>query len=534
LTEVSTFDDYDDYMAGTSSQIVEYAYDAFNRLIVRTLDADGSSGTGDIEKSVYAYDGDQIALQFDKTSANGSASALSASDLSHRYLWNSQAVDQLFADEKVTSLGTAGSMLWALTDHENSIRDLATYDSGTDTTTVANHRIYDSYGNLESQTNSAVDCLFGWTGRYKDSATGLQNNLNRWYDPTTGTWISKDPISFAAGDANLYRYVFNNPLVYVDPTGLSFWSDYWYYLTHPSAMDSDLQTAHTVAVSMIAVGGGGLAGIGVGTLAAGTLVEAGMGCEAATVVGSIVGSEIGGTVGGRLGRCLDGETAGAIGQIGGSILGGMTDPVCFAAGTPLLTPNGTKPIEQFQVGDLVLSSPEDDPNGPVVAKRVEKVFERSSVLFDLHVAGKLIRTTAEHPFYVRGKGWTAAKSLVAGDLLRSHDGQWLAVESANDSGEVAPVYNMRVEEYHTYFVGSAEWGFSVWVHNTCDKIIEDTTKSEKALENALNGKNLDEIETAEEQINGIQKAQKGFWKQQRGFNNNPDDWNEPLIPGLNG
>lgn len=29
------------------------------------------------------------------------------------------------------------------------------------------------------------------------------------------------------------------------------------------------------------------------------------------------------------------------------------------------------------------------------------------------------------------------------------------------------VYNMRVEEYHTYFVGSAEWGFSVWVHNAC-------------------------------------------------------------------
>ena len=27
------------------------------------------------------------------------------------------------------------------------------------------------------------------------------------------------------------------------------------------------------------------------------------------------------------------------------------------------------------------------------------------------------------------------------------------------------VYNLRIEEYHTYFVGSAEWGFSVWAHN---------------------------------------------------------------------
>jgi hypothetical protein len=31
----------------------------------------------------------------------------------------------------------------------------------------------------------------------------------------------------------------------------------------------------------------------------------------------------------------------------------------------------------------------------------------------------------------------------------------------------AAVYNLEVEEYHTYFVGSEEWGFSVWAHNAC-------------------------------------------------------------------
>jgi RHS repeat-associated protein len=127
---------------------------------------------------------------------------------------------RMFADEKVSSLGTAGSMLWALTDHENSVRDLAAYDSGTDTTTIANHRIYDAYGNLTSETDSAVDCLFGYTGRQFDESTGLQNNLNRWYDPTTGRWLSQDPMSFAAGDANLYRYVGNNVTTLTDPLGL--------------------------------------------------------------------------------------------------------------------------------------------------------------------------------------------------------------------------------------------------------------------------------------------------------------------------
>lgn len=45
-------------------------------------------------------------------------------------------------------------------------------------------------------------------------------NLNRWYDPKVGRWISKDPIGFAAGDANLYRYVGNGPTNWFDPNGL--------------------------------------------------------------------------------------------------------------------------------------------------------------------------------------------------------------------------------------------------------------------------------------------------------------------------
>ena len=44
--------------------------------------------------------------------------------------------------------------------------------------------------------------------------------LNRWYDPQVGRWISEDPIGFAGGDANLARYVNNNPLTHFDPLGL--------------------------------------------------------------------------------------------------------------------------------------------------------------------------------------------------------------------------------------------------------------------------------------------------------------------------
>ena len=257
LTAVSTFDDYADYSAGTSSSVVSYAYDYANRLIGRTLDADGTAGTGDIHETVYSYDGSQIALQFDKTYANGSASDLTATDLSHRYVWDSQAVDHLLADEGVAD----AELLYALTDHQGSVRDLATYDSQNDVTTIANHRVYGAYGNVQSESNSAVDCLFGYTGRLHDEATGLQNNLNRWYDASTGRWISEDPIGFAAGDANVYRYCGNGPTNYVDPRGTDwldkFASHFWWGARAPSNPNPSPNTNSAVETYSGQYGGGG-------------------------------------------------------------------------------------------------------------------------------------------------------------------------------------------------------------------------------------------------------------------------------------
>ena len=39
------------------------------------------------------------------------------------------------------------------------------------------------------------------------------------YDPTIGRFISEDPIAFDGGDANLYRYVENDPVGAIDPSG---------------------------------------------------------------------------------------------------------------------------------------------------------------------------------------------------------------------------------------------------------------------------------------------------------------------------
>ena len=141
------------------------------------------------------------------------------------------------------------------------------------------------------------------------------------------------------------------------------------------------------------------------------------------------------------------------------------DEPCFVAGTLVITPDGAKAIELLQEGDWVGSSPEDDPNGPVEWRRVEAVFVNRAAVVYVRVQGQRIGTTAPHGFGVEERGWVPAGDLRAGDVLRSHDGQRPRVEAVSEPGEVVPVYNLKVEGYHTYFVGCPEWGFSVWVHN---------------------------------------------------------------------
>jgi RHS repeat-associated protein len=63
-----------------------------------------------------------------------------------------------------------------------------------------------------------------YTGREPDPATGLIYYRARWFDPKLGRFISDDPIGFAAGDANLSRYVGNSTPNAVDPSGLAYFT----------------------------------------------------------------------------------------------------------------------------------------------------------------------------------------------------------------------------------------------------------------------------------------------------------------------
>jgi len=181
---------------------IEYDYDVADNRIAKRIDADGA-GPQAANVIRYVIENGHIALQFD-----------GAGNLMHRYLYG-PGVDQVLADEQFQLPGQPGSILWPLTDHQGTVRDLVDSDG-----TVLNHIQYDSFGRRMTETNAAVDHIFAYTGRELDEETDLMFYRARYYDPTIARFVSQDPSSFSAGDANLYRYVENDPLGSVDPTGL--------------------------------------------------------------------------------------------------------------------------------------------------------------------------------------------------------------------------------------------------------------------------------------------------------------------------
>ena len=305
---------------------VDYVYDANNQLVAKRTEKPFESGPS---STVFVHDGGQVVLQFD-AQFESTPVDLEASDLTHRYVWG-PGVDQLLADEQVTSLEAAGEVLWAMTDNVGSVRDVIDSDGD-----LRIHRQFDAFGNVVDETHfdtsgdpvtstdpGYVDEAFGFTGRWLDKDTGLQNNLNRWYNSTTGRWLSEDPIGFAGWDANLYRFVANAPTMYVDQSGLRWgwpsWHDYTHYLWHPSEMDSDIQTGQRISLGVAAAAGGGALGVYAGGAYAASAIAAGENVAVATGAGNVIAVTVGTNAGYAFGRPF-GQDVANMGSFGASYL----------------------------------------------------------------------------------------------------------------------------------------------------------------------------------------------------------------------
>jgi RHS repeat-associated protein len=480
-----------------STTLVSYKYDGFGRRITETA----GGNTRDLYYSVN--------WQVLEERYNGGTSA----DI--QYVWSPAYVDALILRDRSTAHnGILDERLWVQQDANWNVTALIN-GSGT----VVERYVYDPFGRVSFLTASwgtlsasAYAWIYLHQGSRWDSTSGLYDRRGRVYSPTLGRWLQVDPIGFAAGDRDLYRFVANSPIGDTDPSGLDpqfnihtqaemdqlealygpgmhprkpegDWEREWYdWVTFGIAplvrcvreydrkinlqwQFDELARKRVEMTDPIKLTDprnnwrNAQGDITIGSSRAATFDPAWnnniqIAQEQIDVLANFAAEWTA-----RAG--FDFVVPGMNLDIWGCLT------ACFAAGTPLLTPTGSKPIETFKPGDLILSAPENDPDAVPEARVVEETFTNYSTLLNVHIGGQVIRTTEEHPFYVRDTGWVSAKELQVGALLRSHDGVWHAVEAVTYSGEVAPVYNLRVADHHTYFVGGHDWGFSVWAHNTC-------------------------------------------------------------------
>jgi hypothetical protein len=138
---------------------------------------------------------------------------------------------------------------------------------------------------------------------------------------------------------------------------------------------------------------------------------------------------------------------------------------CFAAGTPVATEAGLRPIESIAVGERVWARNEltgEDALATVVQRFVTPDSPVIGVDIPLGpMRHELLRVTENHRFYVPDRGWVPAREL-DGSRLVSIAPRGPPLASAVESwGERTTVYNIEVEGLHTYFVGEAR----VLVHN---------------------------------------------------------------------
>jgi len=182
---------------GTEKRTTTFNYDPFGRRIEKQLTTI-IKGVTKTTTWTYVYDGDNIALEiFTKT------------DATTEKTWYTQGMG---VDEHL-ALERNGQNYYYHADHLGSITAITDNSRN-----VVQTYSYDSFG-VPRQTTSFRNS-YQFTGREWDKETGLYYYRARYYDPMEGRFIQKDPIGFAGGDVNVYRYALGNPLRYIDPFGL--------------------------------------------------------------------------------------------------------------------------------------------------------------------------------------------------------------------------------------------------------------------------------------------------------------------------
>ena len=117
----------------------------------------------------------------------------------------------------------------------------------------------------------------------------------------------------------------------------------------------------------------------------------------------------------------------------------------FAAGTPVLTPNGLREIQTLNTGEQVLSR--DEATGiidyrPIALAYAHEHDDGLTITFeDGRQTRETITTTAEHPFYVVGQGFVSASELQQGMSILNAADEAVTITDIDPSPRQLTAYN---------------------------------------------------------------------------------------------
>jgi RHS repeat-associated protein len=401
------------------AKVKTYSYDAKNKLIgVSTTESDI-----EVSSSAYSYN------------VNGIRDSKTEDGVTTSYVVDSNRDYAQVLEEVVDGLSTVTYSYGNDLVSQNREEDFRfyQYDGLGSTRALANSAgvltdtyDYEAFGEVLNETGT-TDNNYKFTGEQFDSSLDQYYLRARYYDQSVGRFTQQDTYMGNNFDpVSLHKYLYANaaPSMYTDPTGNFSIGGMMSTLNTMSRLSNLAQTS--VSVFKIATGEEKFDAKAFGT----------------AIIFNMLGN--------RAGKFL-------------GLLGQKLSKSCnsFTGDTLVSTEYGLKPIAEIVIGDKVWAYNEetDDKSLQEVVHLIQREGDKEIIDITL-MSGEVIQATDGHPFYANNANgewnWMDAGDLVSGSILTNFSGDELKVSSVSQSQQYLSVFNITVDNDHTYFVGEGE------------------------------------------------------------------------------